>query len=115
MPPEGGEFDYVAKYQSGAKGAQEICPARITPEEHQMMGEAALRLHHALGLTAYSRADFIIDSDGRAWCLEINTLPGMTGNSLFPKAARLEGFTYPDLCEEIIRISMKERHSLIRE
>lgn len=108
IPPEGGSFDYVAKYQSGDEGAREICPARITPEEHKLMGEAALKFHKALGLRAYSRTDFILDKEGRAWCLEVNTLPGMTANSLIPKAAKVAGMSYPQLCGEIVRLSMEK-------
>ena len=107
VPPEGSTFDYVAKYQSGDEGAREICPARISEKDRQTVCEAALKFHNALGLSVYSRTDFIIDSEGRAWCLEVNTLPGMTPNSLIPKAAKLEGLEYPQLCEEIIRLSLE--------
>ena len=107
VPPEGSTFDYVAKYQSGDEGAREICPARISERDRQTVCEAALKFHNALGLSVYSRTDFIIDSEGRAWCLEVNTLPGMTPNSLIPKAAKLEGLEYPQLCEEIIRLSLE--------
>ena len=107
VPPEGSTFDYVAKYQSGDEGAREICPARISEKDRQTVCEAALKFHNALGLSVYSRSDFIIDSEGRAWCLEVNTLPGMTPNSLIPKAAKLEGLEYPQLCEEIIRLSLE--------
>lgn len=109
VPPNGGTFDYVAKYQSGDEGAAEICPARITEEEHRLMGEAAMRFHKALGLSVYSRTDFIIDSEGRAWCLEVNTLPGMTPNSLIPKAAKVAGLDYPQLCEKIVMLSLEAR------
>ena len=109
VPPEGSSFDYVAKYQSGAEGAQEICPARITPEEQKQIGEAALRFHEALGLSVYSRSDFILDREGRAWCLEVNTLPGMTPNSLIPKAAAVAGMSYPELCGKIVTLSLAER------
>lgn len=109
VPPEGNTFDYVAKYQSGDEGAREICPARITEEEHRTMGELALRIHNALGLSVYSRTDFIIDNEGRFWCLEVNTLPGMTPNSLIPKAAKIAGYTYPELCEKIIMLSLEAR------
>ncbi len=109
VPPEGTSFDYVAKYQSGAEGAQEICPARITPEEQQTLGEAALKLHRALGLAVYSRTDFILDDEGRAWCLEVNTLPGMTPASLIPKAAAVEGMSYAQLCEKIVTLSLEAR------
>ena len=109
VPPEGGSFDYVAKYQSGDEAARELCPAPITPEEHRLVGEAALRLHRALGLSVYSRTDFILDKEGRAWCLEVNTLPGMTPASLIPKAAAVEGYSYAALCEKIVLLSLEAR------
>lgn len=109
VPPEGMTFDYVAKYQSGEQGAREICPAPITEAEHKLMGEAALKLHNALGLSVYSRTDFILDKEGRAWCLEVNTLPGMTPASLIPKAAAIEGYSYAQLCEKIVELSLAQR------
>ena len=109
VPPEGGSFDYVAKYQSGAEGARELCPAPITEEEQRLLGETALKLHRALGLSVYSRTDFILDSEGRAWCLEVNTLPGMTPASLIPKAAAVAGLSYAQLCEQIVMLSLAER------
>lgn len=109
VPPEGMTFDYVAKYQSGALAAQEICPAPITEEEHRLVGEAALKLHRALGLSVYSRTDFILDKEGRAWCLEVNNLPGMTPASLIPKAAAIEGLSYAQLCEKIVELSLEQR------
>ena len=109
VPPEGSSFDYVAKYQSGDEGAQEICPAPITPEEQKLLGEAALKLHRALGLAVYSRTDFVLDGEGRAWCLEVNTLPGMTPNSLIPKAAAVAGMSYAELCRRIVELSLEAR------
>lgn len=109
VPPEGQSFDYVAKYQSGAAAAREICPAPITEEEKALLSEAALKIHKALGLRVYSRTDFILDAQGRAFCLEVNTLPGMTPASLIPKAAALEGMSYPELCEQIVRLSLAAR------
>ena len=109
VPPEGMTFDYVAKYQSGALAARELCPAPITEEEHRLVGEAALKLHKALGLSVYSRTDFILDGEGRAWCLEVNNLPGMTPASLIPKAAAVEGLSYARLCEKIVLLSLEER------
>ena len=110
VPPEGMTFDYVAKSQSGAEAARELCPAPITEEEKQLLGEAALKLHHALGLSVYSRTDFILDKAGRAWCLEVNTLPGMTPNSLIPKAAAVAGISYGELCEKIVFLSLAEKN-----
>lgn len=104
IPREGAYFDYEAKYQSG--GSQEVCPAPITEEQWRAMGEATLRLHRALGLRAYSRADFILDDEGRAWCLEINTLPGMTPASLLPKEAAAAGLSYHQLCQRILELSL---------
>lgn len=109
IPPEGGSFDYVAKYQSGAQGARELCPAAITEITRRQLGEAALRAHEALGLAVYSRSDFILDGEGRAWWLEVNTLPGMTPNSLIPKAAAVEGLSYAQLCERIVALSLRVR------
>jgi D-alanine-D-alanine ligase len=101
------EFDYTAKYQAG--GAQEICPAPITEDQQREMGELALKLHRTLGLAAYSRTDFILDEAGRPWCLEVNSLPGLTAASLVPKEAAAVGMTYPQLCEEIVRLSREAR------
>jgi len=110
VPPEGTYFDYIAKYQSTEEGgATEICPARITEAQAREMGEMALRLHNALGLAVYSRTDFLLDADGTPWCLEINTLPGMTPASLLPKSAAVAGYPYPVLCETIAELSLKVR------
>lgn len=108
IPPESGKFDYISKYQSGEEGALEICPAEITVEERELLSTLALRLHNALGLSVYSRTDFILDRNGNAWCLEVNTLPGMTPNSLLPKAAKLIGLDYAHLCEKIVLLSMDQ-------
>ena len=69
------------------------------------MGALALKLHRALGLEVYSRTDFLLDGDGKFWCLEVNSLPGMTAASLVPKEAAAIGMTYNELCEEIVRLS----------
>ncbi|WP_295579225.1 D-alanine--D-alanine ligase [uncultured Oscillibacter sp.] len=97
------EFDYAAKYQAG--GARELCPAPITAEQQAAMGELALKLHRTLGLEVYSRTDFLMDGQGRFWCLEVNSLPGMTAASLVPKEAAAVGMSYGELCEEIVRQS----------
>ncbi len=109
VPPEGSTFDYVAKYQSGSAAAAEICPAPIGEEETKLLQETALKFHRALGLAVYSRTDFILDGEGRAWCLEVNTLPGMTPASLIPKAAAVAGMSYGELCEKIVELSLQAR------
>jgi len=110
VPPEGTYFDYVAKYQSSDQGgAREICPAPVTEAQFHEMGEMALKLHQALGLQVYSRSDFMLDEEGCPWCLEVNTLPGMTPASLLPKSAAAAGYAYPTLCETIAELSLKVR------
>ena len=103
--PAEGEFDYRAKYQAG--GARELCPAPITEAEQAEAGRLALLLHRTLGLEVYSRTDFLLDEQGRFWCLEINSLPGMTPASLVPKEAAAVGMSYRELCEEIVRLSIQ--------
>ena len=109
VPPEGSSFDYVAKYQSGKEGAAELCPAPIGEAETKLLQDTALKVHCALGLAVYSRTDFILDAEGRAWCLEVNTLPGMTPASLIPKAAAVAGMRYGELCEAIVELSLRAR------
>jgi len=99
------DFDYAAKYQSG--GARELCPAPITAEQQEEMGGLALKLHRALGLEVYSRTDFLMDAEGNFWCLEVNSLPGMTSASLVPKEAAAIGMSYNELCEEIVQQSYR--------
>lgn len=103
-----GKFDYTAKYQSGA--ALELCPSDLTEDQQREMGEMALNLHRLLGLAVYSRADFVLDSNGVPWCLETNSLPGLTSGSLMPKEAAAVGLTYEDLCEEIVQLSLRRKN-----
>ena len=105
--PKTGFYDYENKYQPGA--AEEITPAPIPAEWERRLGEAALAVFHALGLSVYARADFIVTQDGTPWFLEINTLPGMTPTSLLPQEAAAAGMGYGELCERIIEASLKAR------
>ena len=105
--PKKGFYDYENKYQPGA--AEEITPAPIPPEWEKRVEEAALTVYRALGLSVYSRADFILDEDGTPWFLEINTLPGMTPTSLVPQEAAAAGISYEALCQTIIDESLKAR------
>ena len=72
------------------------------------MQENAVKAAKALGLTGYSRLDFMMKENGDMYCLEANTLPGMTPTSLIPQEAKVLGMDYPTLCEELIRISLKK-------
>ncbi len=105
--PKGEIFDYEAKYQKG--GAREIFPADLSATATAEIQRLALLAHHALKLGAYSRIDFRMDPEGRSWCLEANSLPGMTANSLLPQAARVMGISFPELCERICRAAQRER------
>jgi D-alanine-D-alanine ligase len=99
--PEGGGsiFDYAAKYQAG--GAREQFPADLPASITREAQTLALVAHRALKLRAYSRADFRLDAEGRLWCLEVNTLPGMTAGSLLPQSAAAVGIPFALLCERI--------------
>lgn len=105
--PKAGFYNYENKYQPGA--AEEICPAPIPPEWEQRLAQAALAVFRGLGLSVYSRADFIVTQDGDAYFLEINTLPGMTPTSLLPQEAAAAGIDYGQLCERIIHASLAAR------
>ena len=105
--PKVGFYDYENKYQPGA--AEEICPAEISPEWEERLAQAALTVFRTLGLSVYSRADFIVTEDGTPWFLEINTLPGMTPTSLLPQEAAAVGIEYGELCERIIHASLEAR------
>lgn len=100
-------FDYQSKYQLG--GAREVFPAELPVVESLLLQEYALRAHRVLKLGACSRIDFRRDADGSFWCLEANSLPGMTATSLLPQAARAAGIDFPALLERICKGSIKPR------
>jgi D-alanine-D-alanine ligase len=100
-------FDYQAKYQKG--GAREVFPADIPAAESKTMQEYAVRAHSVLKLGSYSRIDFRRDSAGRFWCLEANSLPGMTATSLLPQAAAAAGIAFPELLDRICKGAVKPR------
>lgn len=97
--PLNGWYDYKNKYQAGL--TQEICPADVSGEICALLQKSALKVHKALRLGYYSRVDFILDDKGRAYCLEANTLPGMTPTSLLPQEAAAAGISYNELCNLI--------------
>lgn len=102
--PKSGFYDYAAKYQAGA--TVEICPADIDEQTDKKLRDAATVAYNALHLDSYARVDFLVDENGEPFCLEANTLPGMTPTSLLPQEAAVEGLNYADLCEKIIEISL---------
>ena len=98
-------FDYEAKYMPGA--SQEICPARLSPALAERARADAKAAHEALKCRVWSRTDMIIRSE-EIYLLETNTIPGMTENSLFPRAARTAGLSLSDLLDRLIDLSMED-------
>jgi D-alanine-D-alanine ligase len=98
-------FDYESKYQTG--GAEEVFPADLSEELTREVQRLGLAVHRTLKLEGYSRVDFRMDDEERLWCLEANTLPGMTSTSLLPQSARSMGISFAELCERICRLAIE--------
>jgi D-alanine-D-alanine ligase len=98
--PKKGIYDYESKYTPGM--TEYLCPAPLDEEITAQMQAYALRAFRVLKLRGYGRIDFILAKE-QLFCLEANTLPGMTATSLFPKAAAAAGMDFPELCERIVR------------
>ncbi len=103
--PKAGFYDYKNKYQAGL--TEEICPAELSDVEIKRLSEISLRAFRALRLRDYARLDYILDAEGRFWCLEANTLPGMTPTSLLPQEAAAVGISYASLCVRIAELALK--------
>ena len=106
IAPIEGFYDYKNKYQEGS--CVETCPAKIPLALSQEMQKYAEMAYEALHLEAYARMDFIMDEQGNLYCLEANTLPGMTPTSLIPQEAKAIGMSYPQLCEKLIEVSLNK-------
>ena len=106
IAPKQGFYDYKNKYAAGS--AVETCPAEISPKATADMQKYAEMAFKALGLTTYARMDFMMDADENLYCLEANTLPGMTPTSLLPQEAAVVGMNFEDLCEHLINVSFKK-------
>jgi D-alanine-D-alanine ligase len=104
IPAQGEIFDYEAKYQPG--GADEIFPADIPLALAKQVQTLGLVAHAALRLSHYSRVDFRLDDSGSLWCLEANTLPGMSSGSLLPQSAAAAGISFDLLCEKICEAAL---------
>ena len=105
--PLTGFYDYENKYQAGQ--TTELCPAPLTEEQTAALVSATKRGFEALRLRGYARFDFILDENGTPWCLEANTLPGMTPTSLLPQAAAAAGIPYDDLCDGMARMALRQK------
>ena len=97
-------YDYECKYTPGM--ADERFPADLTSAETARIQQEARAAFRALKLGGYARIDFRMSQDGRFYCLEANTLPGMTQTSLIPQAAAAAGISFPELCDRIVRLAI---------
>jgi len=97
-------FDYECKYTPGM--TQEIFPADVPDDLETEMRALAIRAHEALGLRDFSRVDFRLGADGRPYCLEVNTLPGLTATSLLPQSAAAVGIPFGELCTRICQLAL---------
>lgn len=96
-------YDYECKYTPGM--AREFV-ADLPKETLERLNAYSMQAFRACGLSGYGRVDFRMDPDGGLWCLELNTLPGMTPTSLIPQAANAAGLLFPDLCHRIVELSL---------
>lgn len=103
--PADGFYDYSNKYSGKTL---EICPAEIPEDTLKEMSEYSILAGKMLGLSVYYRLDYLLDRNGKLFCLEANTLPGLTDTSLIPQEAAAVGIGYPELCEQIVRVSLKK-------
>ena len=101
----GGFYDYAAKYEKSE--TRYLCPAPITKVQDRQVKEFAVRSYQALGCQGAARVDFRLNSGGRPFFLEINTIPGMTERSLLPMAAAKAGLNYESLAERILQSALK--------
>ena len=110
IEPKEDFYNYKNKYQAGS--TIETCPANLEEEITKKMQAEALRIHQALKLGFYSRVDFILDENNDFYCLEANTLPGMTPTSLLPQEAAADGLDYDVLCDIIVRSAKTKKRSI---
>ena len=105
IAPKVGFYDYKNKYQAGS--TVETCPAELSPEKTTQLQEISERVFHALRLKNYARMDFRMSREGEIFCLEANTLPGMTPTSLLPQEAAVLGIDFEELCERILSCAFR--------
>ena len=103
IAPIEGFYDYRNKYKAGS--AVETCPAELPEEVTKEMQRYAELVSEQIGLDTYARVDFLLDSENRMYCLEVNTLPGMTPTSLLPQEAAAVGMSFPEMCQRLNELS----------
>lgn len=103
VPKKGEFFDYNSKYTES--GSDEIVPARISKTIANKVQNIAIKIYKEMGCRGFGRVDFILKNE-KPYVLEINTIPGLTPMSLFPKAAMAAGITYTNLLDKVIRLAL---------
>ena len=106
IAPKQGFYDYKNKYQAGS--TVETCPAELPLDKTQRMQRISEQAYQALRMKNYARMDFMMNEGGEIFCLEANTLPGMTPTSLLPQEAAAEGISFEQLCENILQYAKKQ-------
>jgi len=102
--PRSGAYDYKSKYTKGE--TDYLCPAPFDADTTARIQAAALSAFRAVGARDYARVDVMVGADNEPVVLEVNTLPGMTETSLFPKAAAAAGISYPELCQRMVELAV---------
>ncbi|MFL3050063.1 MAG: D-alanine--D-alanine ligase [Candidatus Neomarinimicrobiota bacterium] len=105
--PSHDHYDYECKYQGGM--SKYICPAELPADLGSKLAQSALSFHKTLGCRHYSRTDFLLTEENRFFCLEINTLPGLTKTSLLPMAATAVGISFGQLIQKLCRMAIDEK------
>jgi D-alanine-D-alanine ligase len=107
--PNASFFNFTAKYQKGA--SQYVCPASVDQDLERKIREVSLSAAEITGCRQFCRVDLRVDEDNNPYILEINTIPGFTGTSLFPKAAREAGYSFVEVCEKLLNMSLNSRQT----
>lgn len=105
IAPKQGFYDYKNKYQAGS--TVETCPAELPEDKTRKMQQIAEQVFEALRMKNYARMDFMMSKEGEIFCLEANTLPGMTPTSLLPQEAAAVGISFEELCEKILQYAKR--------
>ena len=104
IKPKDGFYDYQHKYTKGM--TEYLCPADLPADLAERIQRDSMRVFETTQCRGFARVDFRLRDDGEYYCLEINTLPGMTATSLVPKAAAAAGISFPALCDTIVKLSL---------
>jgi D-alanine-D-alanine ligase len=106
IKPHEGFYDYLNKYTHGQ--TDYICPAELPPDIAGQLARYAVDAFEIIGCRHFARVDFLLTQSGEPYCLEVNTLPGMTSTSLVPKSAKAIGLSFPELTDKLVRIALHD-------